>query len=199
MRSFTLYNAFLPGPLEGGATAMMDMRPEDVASLRADLMSPAITARSFAGLYKATMLFRFPADMADLAADALARVDYHLTSDDEYLISHLIGIASSAAISRNSMLAEALFVLLRVHRRFHPDELTVENAFRIAMTACACYSDLADWCKCVGERLNELAFQTNSVETAEHLLSHLTHLCGIVPELWASCGQAEAALRSVKQ
>jgi hypothetical protein len=196
-RTFSLYHAVLPGPLEGGTPSSLELRPEDIASLREDLLSSTITASSFAGLYRAAVIFSLPDGVTELAAGALARADYRLACDDGRLVAHLLGIASSAAIARSAKLAEALFIVLRVHRRYYPADLTVEDSFRIGMVACACHADFDAWCKCVGDRLNELSFQAISREDAERLHSHLLHLCALVPELWATCGQAEAALRSV--
>jgi hypothetical protein len=75
--------------------------------------------------------------------------------------------------------------------------LTIEDAFRIAIIACASRSELADWCKCLGDFMVDCAFQPITVEEATRLHSHLVHLCHLVPELWSTCGQAEAALQSV--
>lgn len=197
IRSYAFHHGFLPGPLEGAAPAFMEMPEENVLALRAELTSTVNKASSFANLYKAAMLFRVPPDIADLAATALARADFHLMNDDGNFIAHVLGIAHSAAILKSQKLADALFVLLRVHRRFHAADMTAEAAFRIAMVACGCHSDMKLWCARVGDCLNELAFSTISKEEAQHLHGHLTHLCGMVPELWASCGQAEAAFRAV--
>jgi len=45
--------------------------------------------------------------------------------------------------------------------------------------------------------MTDLAYQELTIEEAFRLHSHLLVLCHLVPELWASCGQAEAALQSV--
>ena len=141
----------------------------------------------------------FPADLADTAADAIARADYRLDCGDDVkvLIPILLGLATVAAITRNHKLTDSLFTLLRKYRRFYPDELGIEDSFRIGMIASASRVEISDWCQCVGNCIIDLAFQPIEQNEAARLHSHLVHLCHLVPELWATCGQAEAALRSV--
>jgi hypothetical protein len=195
---FGFMQGFLPGPIEGGMPALHDLPDNVVSQIEKDLSSATITIDSFTPLVNGGMLFRTPAALADLASDAIARADYQLTySDKQGFVGQLLGIASVAAVMRSHKLADALFTLLRVSRRFRPDELTLDDVFRIAIITSASRSELMEWCKCVGDFVMELAFQQLKNEDAEHLHSHVTHLCHLVPELWSTCGQAEAALRAV--
>jgi hypothetical protein len=197
-RQFSSILACLPGPLEGGIPAGAALSAEAAERVKTDLSSEKITIASVSGLASAAVIFRFPADLADMAGDAIARADYRLPHDDKAaFVAHLVGLASAAAVTRNCKLADALILLVRTYRHFHPDELTIDDAFRIAIIACASRSELADWCKCVGEFMIDFAFQPVTTEEATRLHSHLVHLCHLVPELWSTCGQAEAALRSV--
>jgi hypothetical protein len=197
-RQFNAMHACLPGPLEGSVVPSVELPAEEVARIRDDLSSATITIESVSGLANAAIVVRFPAELADMAGDAIARADYRLPHDNKAaFVAHLLGLASAAAIARSSKLADALFLLLRTYRHFHPDELTIVDAFRIAVIACASRSELADWCKCVGEFMIDSAFQPITIEEATRLHSHLMHLCHLVPELWSTCGQAEAALQSV--
>jgi hypothetical protein len=197
-RQFNAMHACLPGPLEGLVAPPVELPAEEVARIRDDLSSPTITIESVSRLANAAIVIRFPVELADMAADAIARADYRLPHDDKAVfVAHLLGLASAAAIARSSKLADALFLLLRTYRHFHPNELTIEDAFRIAIIACASRSELADWCKCLGDFMVDCAFQPITVEEATRLHSHLVHLCHLVPELWSTCGQAEAALQSV--
>jgi hypothetical protein len=176
----------------------VELPAAEVARIRDHLSSATITIESVSGLANAAIVVRFPAELADVAADAIARADYRLPHDNKAVfIAHLRGLASAAAIARSSKLADALFLLVRTYRHFHPDELTIEDGFRIAIIACASRLELADWCKCLGDLMIDCAFRPITVEEATRLHSHLVHLCHLVPELWSSCGQAEAALRSV--
>jgi hypothetical protein len=197
-QQFHAMHACLPGPLEGSLAPPVDLPAEEVARIRDDLSSPTITIKSVSRLANAAIVVRFPAELADMAADAIARADYRLSHDNSLaFVAQLRGLASAAAIARSSKLADALFMLLRTYRHFHPDELNFESAFCIAVVACASRSELADWCKCLGDFLIDCAVQPITVEEASRLHSHLVHLCHLVPELWSTCGQAEAALQSV--
>jgi len=62
------------------------------------------------------------------------------------------------------------------------------------VTAAASRSDLNDWREFLGDWLTELAFGDLEVEDSKILHSNLRTLCHSVPELWVSCGRADAAL-----
>lgn len=197
-QQFNILHGCLPGPLEGSVEPSAELSAEQVLRITEDLSSPTITIESVSGLANAALLLRFPHELADMAGDAIVRADYRLAHDDKAtFVAHLLGLASAAAIAHSSKLADALFLLLRTYRHFHRDELTIDDAFRIAIVACASRSELGDWCKCLGEFLSDCAFQPITADEATRLHSHLVHLCHLVPELWSTCGHAEAALRSV--
>ncbi len=191
-------HACLPGPLEGSVAPPVELPAEEVTRIRDELSAATITIESVSGLANAAIVVRFPAELADTAADAIARADYRLPHDNTAVfVAHLLGLASAAAITRSCKLADALFLLVRTYRHFHPNELTIEDGVRIAIIACASRAELVDWCKCIGDFMIDCAFQPITTEEAIRLHSHLVHLCHLVPELWSTCGQAEAALRSV--
>jgi hypothetical protein len=155
-------------------------------------------ATSFSKVANAALLFRIPDNVVDLAADALARANYYLQRcDGQPLIPLLLGLATVAAVTRSHKLADALFTLLRNYRRFYPSELDVDATFRVALVACGSRSLLPEWCACVGDCMSDLAFQQLTQEEAVRLHSHVSILCHLVPELWATCGQAEAALQAL--
>ena len=191
--------AFLPGPLDRGSDLLVEIPEEHQAKLRTDLSEPLITGSSFFALANGAYLFQIPTDITNAAADALERADYRLDcdGDQERLVQLLHRLAAVAAITRNLKLADALFTVLRKYRRLYPEELGIEDSFRVGMIASASRVELSDWCKCVGNCITDLAFQPIAKDEADRLHSHVVTLCHIVPELWANCGQAEAALRSV--
>jgi hypothetical protein len=198
-RQITIPQASLPGPLEGGSEAQMEIPAEHQAEMRADLLGSVITASSFSALVNGSLLFRIPADLADAAAVAIERAEYRLDcgGDKNLLVVILFGLTTVAAVTRCHKLTDSLFMVLRKYRRLYPDELGIEDSFRIGMIASASRVELSGWCQCVGSCMTDLAFQPISKDKAARLHSHLVHLCHLVPELWATCGQAEAALRSV--
>jgi hypothetical protein len=190
--------ACLPGPLEGGIDSPGKLTAEDLCRIKDDLSAAKITLESVSMLANAIFLVHLPVELADMAAEAMARADYRLHHDNQSVfVPRLLGLASAAAITRSHKLADALFVLLRTYRHFWPDELTISDAFRVGIIACASRSELSDWCKCVGEFTSDFAFQEITTDEGSHLYSCLVQLCHLVPELWATCGQVEAALRSV--
>ncbi|AMO95524.1 hypothetical protein CFter6_2858 [Collimonas fungivorans] len=64
------------------------------------------------------------------------------------------------------------------------------------IAAAAAYPELPGWCKFVGEWVTELAFLPLSAEEITILLFHVEVLCNIVPELWHTCGRAQAGLKA---
>jgi hypothetical protein len=190
---------FLPGPLEGGVTSLRNLPETDVESIRADLAQSAPLAAAFSAMANIAFFFRLPEDVLDLAATALDRANYYLQlgDGDQPVHSYLLGLAVTAASNRHRKLADALFIVLRNYRLNYSHELDADAAFRIAMMACASRSVLGEWCECVGNFITEWAFHDIASEEAERLHSHLLMLCHFVPELWITCGQAEAALQSI--
>ena len=72
--------------------------------------------------------------------------------------------------------------------------LSVDEAVRICIVAGASRADLNDWRDFVGDWLTELAFGDLKGNDGEVLYAHLHSLCHAVPELWVTCGRADAAL-----
>jgi hypothetical protein len=167
--------------------------------MRIDLSGSPITAGCLSKLINSAYLFAIPVELADIAADALIRSDYQVDcgQEKENLPFVLLGLASVAATSRSHKLADALFILLRKYQHLFPAALSLEEAFRIAMIASASRADLSEWRLCVGNFLASRSFDSISEMDAAVLHTQLHQLCHLVPELWASCGQAEAALRAV--
>jgi hypothetical protein len=144
-RQFDPVHACLPGPLEGAIMPPVELTEEQGARIKEDLSSVKVTIASISGLANAAIVVRFPSELADMAGDAIARADYRLHCDDKAVfVPHLLGLASAAAIARSYKLADSLFMLLRTYRHFHPDKLTIDYAFRVAIIACASRSELKD-------------------------------------------------------
>jgi hypothetical protein len=68
------------------------------------------------------------------------------------------------------------------------------EAIGLCLVAGASRSDVKEWKHFVGEWLSELAFGELTDEEGLVLHSHLLALLHVLPELWLSCGRAEAAL-----
>ncbi len=190
---------FMPGPLEGGVKSLRDLPETDLEAIRADLAQSEPLAAAFSKMANIALFFQLPEDVLDLAATALDRANYYLQvgDGDQQVHSYLLGLAVTAASNRHRKLADALFIVLRNYRLNYSHELDADAAFRVALMACASRSVLTEWCECVGNFITEWAFQDIAGEEAERLHSHLLMLCHFVPELWTTCGQAEAALQSI--
>ena len=190
----------LPGPLEGEIALNQPSIPDEVLKdvaerLEADHLEP----NSFAGLVNMALLFKISADQAELAATALRRVKYSIeNADDDATIFGLIGgLATVAAVTRGTELAETLRVLVRVMRRRKRFNADPDDEMRIAMVAAASHEDLEDWARFAGEWISEIAFEVVEKESAQSFLTNIRRLVQIKPALAYHCAAADAALASI--
>lgn len=189
---------FLPGPLEGGENSP-NVLPDDLAEIiEQDLDKEEVEASSFVALVNSALIFRITSGQAELAARALTLGNHTLSSlkDKSHLVGILTGLATVAAVSRNSTLADEVRILLRRYRRDSQYGLSIEEAMMTCLLASAAHEDLMKWRKYVGDCLTELAFSDFKDDEGEEFHSHLLALLHSVPELWVSCARAEAALRA---
>jgi hypothetical protein len=188
--------AYLPGPIEGGLESKTEPPAEILRDIEEKLSADVLHPKSFAVLINSALIFRFDAHQARLAAKALSAVKHQLRQIDnkEQLFTVLSGLATVAAVTRSVELAEELRILTRRFRNEQGCTLSAEESMQIGLIAAAAHSDLTDWCKFVGEWITELSFQSLQHDEMERLHSHIMLKCHIVPELWRTCGRAEAAL-----
>jgi hypothetical protein len=187
--------AYLPGPLEGGIESIAEMPAEIESDLRKGLEAEELTPKSFVGLVNSALIFRIGPQLAQLAAQALRRTKHQLRQvrAQKETFSLLSGLATVAAVTRSSELAEEVRILVRVVRRRPGIDIAPEDAMRIAMIAAAAHNDQSNWCKSVGDWLTELAFEDMTGEKAVILRQHIHVLCQLEPHLWETCARAEAA------
>ncbi|CAE6799889.1 hypothetical protein PQR12_36910 [Paraburkholderia nemoris] len=184
----------LPGPLEGGESSQMKLSSESAAEIE-ETLTREVDTTTFTGLCNASLFYSVPDHLTDLAAEALERNHYQIVLDERVSIFDcVVGLASVAAVTRSSRLRDAIHIVLRVSWRLNPGQLSVDDSFRAGILACAARGELSEWAESVGRFLNELSLQDLSVEDADGLLSHLSTICHIEPELWGTCGRAHAAL-----
>jgi hypothetical protein len=190
--------AQMPGPLEGDIRLVREIPPEQYPKIEDPLNARQATALSYVPLVNSALLFAIPSELADLAAEALRRAQFQIgTNGDNSVFSGcLAGLATTASATRSQPLADALFSSLRYYRRFSPDQLSVDEALRVGMIACASRPEFNEWCLTVGRLISDLSFQAISEEEAAGLHTFVLNLCGIVPELWATCGPGLAALEA---
>jgi hypothetical protein len=103
-------------------------------------------------------------------------------------------LAKVAAVTRSAELASEVRILVRAVRRGSSKRLSPEACARIALVAVAAHSEKSDWINSIGEWLTELAFSEMTVPEAVSLQSDVHMLLHIDPDLWGTCGRAEAAL-----
>ena len=190
----------LPGPLEGEFALNQPSIPDEVlkdvaAGLEADHLEP----NSFAGLVNMALLFKMSVSQADLAATALRRVRYSIENadDDSTIFGMIGGLATVAAVTRSTDLAETLRVLVRVMRRRKRFNADPDDEMRIAMVAAASHEGLEDWARFAGEWISEIAFEVVEKESARSFLTNIRRVVKIEPALAYHCAAADAALASI--
>jgi hypothetical protein len=190
---------FLPGPLEGGIELKTTPSEDFLRVIEEQLSENRLQPTSFAALVNSALLFRFDSNQAELAVKAIRGVKYQLKQigNKDDLIYVLRGLATVASVTRSVELADELKILVRRYRHEPIHKLSAEDTLWLGLIAAAAHSDLTNWCHFVGEWVTELAFQTLQHNEIEKLHSHIQQLCHIVPELWVTCGRADAALNSV--
>lgn len=191
-----LFHAYLPGPLEGAEVSQNVLPPDMAGTIEAQLAAEDVGPASFIALVNSALIFRVGHDQAELAAKALKLGNYRLSNvkDKSELIAVLNGLASVAAAARSHHLADELRILIRRYLRDAQYALSIEEAVRVCVVAGASRTDLNDWRDFVGDWLTELAFGDLKDNDGELLYAHVHNLCHAVPELWVSCGRADAAL-----
>jgi hypothetical protein len=187
---------FFPGPLEGGDEARVSLPTEIFESINKDLESAEVTPTSFIALVNASMVFHVKKDQAELAAKAIKLAYYRLLNVEDRLtlVGTLNGLAYVSAVTRSHELAEQLRILLRRYRQDAEYSLSIEEAIWAGLLAAGSHAELKNWTVYVGDWLTELAFGALKKNEGQVLHSHLKWLCHLVPELWVTCGRAEAAL-----
>lgn len=200
LHALTDFHAYLPGPLEG-AEVEQKLPPSMAEAIETQLSGEDIGPASFIALVNSAAIFRIDHNYAERAAKALKLGNYRFTNvkDKSELIAVLNGLASVAATSRSHHLADELRILVRWYLRDAQYPLLIEEAVSVCLVAGASRTDLNDWRDFVGDWLTELAFGNLQDNDGRVLYAYLRSLCHAVPELWVSCGRAEAALMAFNE
>ena len=190
---------WLPGPLEGAEYTQNTLPPKVSEVIETQLGTKEVGLSSFPALVNFASLYPIDPGHAELAAKALKRADYHLRNikKRDQIDVILYGLAKVAAVSRSSTLADELRILVRRYRHDAEYALSIEEVIKICLIAAASRSDLSEWIEFVGDWLTELAFGDLKDDEVPVFYVQLTWLCHVVPELWVSCGRANAALSAL--
>lgn len=189
---------YLPGPLEGAEDNPNAMPVELSTAIEKQLRSKQARPSSFIALVNSAMVFKVNTDHAKSAADFIKAANYRLTNiqDKIQLLSIMNGLALVSASSRNHTLADELRILTRRYISDPQFSITAEEALIICLIASASRKDMNEWRKFLGEWFTELSFDNFQCGSSNVLLSRLQCLCHAVPQLWATCSKADAALRA---
>ena len=153
---------------------------------------------SYTALVNSALIFQVDSEQAKLAARALKLGSYRLADlkDRSQLLAVLTGLATVAAVAKSSELADELRILVRRCRNDRQYALSIQEAVKICLVAAASRAGLNDWSEFVGDWLTELAFDKLEGDDGVVFYSHMQCLLNAVPELWISCGRANAALKA---
>lgn len=193
------FYTWLPSPLEGTESTEQALPDNVETAIEAQLNAKEVGVSSFFALVNCARIYSISIDQAQLAADALKRANYWIQGIESQseLIDILNGLATAAAVTRSNSLADELRVLARRYRRDTQYRLSIPEVMKLCLSAAASRSDLTGWTEFVGEWLTELAFGDLEKGEAQMLHTSLDWLCQMVPELWVTCGRADAALRAI--
>lgn len=188
--------SFLPGPLEGGVSSIVQMPPEVLRGLEEQLTSDSINLDSFNSLVNSSLIFNITADHARHAAAALRKVKYQLeqSGSRSNIFALISGLATVAAVTRSRELADEVRILSRVTRRQKNSEISAEDELRIALVAVASVPDLDVWSSFLGDWLTEISYEAEVGVQSSRLLASLQVVIGLMPGLAITCSKAEASL-----
>jgi hypothetical protein len=187
---------YFPGPLEGGQSNPNALPADLTKAVEGQLAVEEVGPGSFIALVNSALIFRIETNHADLAAKALKLGSHRLKNigDQSQLLAVLNGLATVAAVSNGETLADELRILVRRYRRDSKYAVSIDEALRVCLVAAASRLDPNAWREFIGGWITELAFDNLQDEEALTFHSRLQRLCHVAPELWVTCGRADAAL-----
>ena len=192
------FRPYFPGPLEGGGSSPNPLPTEYAEAISGQLSAKEAEVSSFIALVNTARIFRMESQQAESAAKLLKSSSYQISGlqDKPQLLYLLDGLATVAAVTRSRALADELRIVARRYGRDAQYNLSVEDAMRVCLVAAASCADLNDWREFVGDWLTELAFGELKKDEGAAFHWCLQYLCHAVPDLWVSCGKADAALEA---
>lgn len=191
-----LFYSYLPGPLEGMENPQARLPSEFAEITKNQLSANSAEPSSFVALVNFGLVFGLTEELSELAVHTLSSASYRLRNIEnrEQLVATLYGLASIAAATRNTALADALRIVVRIYRADARFKLSIQESTNICLAAAASRSELNAWTEYVGECMTELAFGKLQGDEGLECYAYLIGLCHSVPELWVTCGRADAAL-----
>ena len=191
-----LFYAYLPGPLEGAELQQANLPSVFAETIKDQLDSKQTGPSKFAAFVNFGLVFGLNDELSQLAVHVLRSANYRLQNveDRAQLVAELSGLAVVAAATRNTELADTIRIVVRRYRADAGFALTIQETANICFVAAASRSELNAWTDYVGECMTELAFGELQIDKGLECYAYLIGLCHAVPELWLTCGRADAAL-----
>lgn len=189
-------NLILPGPLEG-TDIFHNILPDNIYEMiKTQLNKETLEITSFLGIINSAQIFCINSELVELAIKLIKKGNYQIINikDKEQLIYILNGLAIVAAVSKSSTLANELRILVRRYRHDTQYTISIDKSITICIICASSRKDLKEWRNFVGDWFTELAFSDLVDYDGKILYDWLSRLRHIVPELWISCGRADAAL-----
>lgn len=188
--------AHRPGPLEG-IRPREGVAPQEIReAVERDVGTEPAQPKSFETLLKLGFLGQAWREQADLAARALRSSGHRLAEigGSEELSVVLRGLATVAGIAGSCELADELRLVAGHYRNDRECRLGIDRVIEVAVIAAASRVEDREWREFMGEWITEIAFGELDETEGKFAHSCVWSLCQVVPELWLSCGRAEAAL-----
>lgn len=196
-----LFFSYIPGPLEGAENAQVNLPSELAEITKKQLSANTAEPSSFVAMVNFGLVFGLTEELSELAIHALSSASYRLRNikNREQLVATLYGLATIAAATRNTALADALRIMVRIYRADARFNLSIQEAANICLAAAASHSDLDVWTEYVGECMSEFAYGELQGDEGLECYAYLIGLRHAVPELWVTCGKADAALAAFNE
>ena len=189
----------LAGVLEGGIAPNRRIADDQLEEMKSCLRDETLEPSSFSGLIGAALVCDLPAEIGQLAAEAISRVRYSIEDggDWEEMLTVFRGLAVVASVTRNTDLSGALRIMVRLQRRMGRFGNDGQQEFVIAMMSAASYQEREEWARFAGEWITECAFEIEDRRCAVESRAMLLQLIQIEPALARHCAAADAALACV--
>ena len=191
-----LLGRYLPGPLDTAENSPIMLPPELLEVVEAQLNNEIITPYSFTALLIFARVFKITPYLLEQTVNSLKNNSHRIGNieNKQQLTTILCGLAALSSMTRSQSLADELRIVVRRYLCNGEFSLTIMESFFICLDAAASREELNEWLEFVGDWLTELAFSDIDRNESELLNFHLRCLMDVVPELWTTCGRAEAAL-----
>lgn len=197
IRSYShLLFSYLPGPLEGAEKTQVRLPSELAEIIHRQLSADSTEPSSFIALVNYGLVFGLSEELSDLAVNTLRNANYRLRNVEnrEQLVATLYGLATVAAATRSTKLSDAIRIIVRRYRSDANFALSIQEVMNICLISAASCSELHEWSEYVGDCMTEFALGVLQNDEGLACYAYLIGLCHAVPELWVSCGRADAAL-----